>query len=309
MKKNSILLFLLLPVFIHAQIVPSTVAEIYSFSIGDSFEYSFKSHNVFGPCRSEAYTLNVITDTLRRSDTLFYSYLQVASRANIGCDYPSSVPYKLYYDSFYASKAVFNPDSMIFKSNNSIGSFVLGTCMQQLGGTCTENVYYSGVNNYNLRKQNESNFLGLSSYDAIFVEGLGVVYESVFMESDNSTVSTLNLIYYHKVSGEIWGNYKPIIQGYFDGLYPWGISETSSNTRIVVTPNPAKNSVQITVASNGRQDEMLYTITDNIGQLVQSGVLSNQSTTLDVSLLSRGLYFVNVMSNTGKRWSNKLVKE
>jgi hypothetical protein len=117
------------------------------------------------------------------------------------------------------------------------------------------------------------------------------------------------LIYYHKVSGEIWGNYKPIIQGYFDGLYPWGISETSSNTRIVVTPNPAKNSVQITVASNGRQDEMLYTITDNIGQLVQSGVLSNQSTTLDVSLLSRGLYFVNVMSNTGKRWSNKLVKE
>lgn len=308
MKKNSILLFLLLPVFIHAQIVPSTVAEIYSFSIGDSFEYSFNAHSSFGPCRTEAYTLNVITDTIRRSDTLFYSFKQVGSRAEIGCDYPT-VPYKLYYDTFFIAKRIFNADSLIFKSNINVGPYVVGECTQLFGSSCAEDVFYSGNNNYHQRKQNQSSYKGLSSYDAIFVDGLGLVYQNVFIENDNSSTSTLNLIYYHKVSGEIWGNYKPIIQGYFDGLYPWGISETSSNTRIVVTPNPAKNSVQITVASNGRQDEMLYTITDNIGQLVQSGVLSNQSTTLDVSLLSRGLYFVNVMSNTGKRWSNKLVKE
>ncbi|MBL7799783.1 MAG: T9SS type A sorting domain-containing protein [Chitinophagales bacterium] len=308
MKKKSILLFLLLPFFIHAQIVPSSVAEIYSFSIGDSFEYSFNAHNAFGPCRREGVTLNIITDTFRRSDTLFYSYLRIGSSADIGCDYPI-VPYKLYFDSTLVSSRIFNADSQIFKSNIHIGSFVVGECMQQLGGTCTESVFYAGINNYNQRKQNESKIQGLSDYDAIFVEGLGIVYQRVFMESDNSSMTESKLIYYHKTSGETWGNYKPIVQGYFDGLYPWGISETSSNTQIVVTPNPAKNSVQIKVASNGRQDEMLYTITDNIGQLVQSGVLSNQSTTLDVSLLSRGLYFVNVKSNTGKRWSNKLVKE
>lgn len=308
MKKNSILLFLLLPVYSHAQIVPSTVAEIYSFSIGDSFEYSFNSHASFGPCSSEGNILNVITDTVRRSDTLFYSYLQVASRADIGCDYPA-VPYKLYYDSFYVSKAVFDADSIVFKSDNRIGPFLVSACMQQSGGTCTENVFLSGNNDYNQRKQNESMFQGLSDYDAIFVDGLGIVHQSVFIESDNSSTSILNLIYYHKVSGETWGSYKPIARNYYDGLYPWGISETSSNNQIVVTPNPAKNSVQISVASNGRQDEMIYTITDNIGQLVQSGVLSNQSTTLDVSFLSRGLYFVNVTSNTGIRWSKKLVKE
>lgn len=69
-------------------------------------------------------------------------------------------------------------------------------------------------------------------------------------------------------------------------------------------PNPA--SASITIASNMNQTR--FWIFDRMGKNVQSGVLQNNSESVDISSLASGLYLIQIESEGGRTGTRKFVK-
>jgi hypothetical protein len=93
------------------------------------------------------------------------------------------------------------------------------------------------------------------------------------------------------------------IQKFFDGkygedpckTYPFqtGIANVSTGfANAGIYPNPATN--EIIIELNNSDLELNYTITDAMGRNVLSGKLNNKTTTVDISSLATGFYFVQV---------------
>jgi hypothetical protein len=64
--------------------------------------------------------------------------------------------------------------------------------------------------------------------------------------------------------------------------------------KLVVSPNPAKGVVTLTIQGFSSTEKYSYSIMSSAGVLVRSGSVQNSVTILDVSQLSNGIYFLNV---------------
>ena len=84
-----------------------------------------------------------------------------------------------------------------------------------------------------------------------------------------------------------------------------GIAATETNSAIVICPNPAKNQITVKVASNLIGSE--FSITDPLGRTVQSGKLANESSTIGIEQLSKGVYLLRIGDNA--QLTFKVVKE
>lgn len=80
----------------------------------------------------------------------------------------------------------------------------------------------------------------------------------------------------------------------------------AENFTLTITPNPARTS--ITVRMNNQPGLMNLQITDMSGRTVHKQAISNQTTTIDVSGLSKGLYMVRISGNAVSQ-SSKLIIE
>ncbi len=69
---------------------------------------------------------------------------------------------------------------------------------------------------------------------------------------------------------------------------PSGIEQGNSIAELQLYPNPAKNEITISIPS----DVTNYEVIDVLGQILLKGNLQNHKTTLDISTLSSGVYFV-----------------
>ena len=87
-----------------------------------------------------------------------------------------------------------------------------------------------------------------------------------------------------------------------------GISEsTLSNNNITISPNPATDKLNITIKDNTFQSAII-TITNIIGEKVLQSTIDNHQSTINISELSKGMYFVEANVD-GKRSVVKIIKQ
>jgi len=77
-----------------------------------------------------------------------------------------------------------------------------------------------------------------------------------------------------------------------------------ANKSLLVYPNPFKNNIVI----EGGQDLRRVTVINIIGQVVLDLNLSDESTTLDTSLLPDGVYMFTFTTANGEKLSRKVIK-
>jgi uncharacterized delta-60 repeat protein len=82
-----------------------------------------------------------------------------------------------------------------------------------------------------------------------------------------------------------------------------GINENNAIAGLSVYPNPAKEKVIISLNLDAK-----YSLVSMVGQEVQKGELVNGDNTLDVSKLSKGMYFLNIESGNAKT-TEKIIKQ
>lgn len=79
------------------------------------------------------------------------------------------------------------------------------------------------------------------------------------------------------------------------------LPEENPGTVLYPSPNPASRTIEIPYRISGSRD-VLLTITNSSGQVIERRILDNNSTrlTLDVSGMAKGVYIYNYGSNSGK---------
>jgi hypothetical protein len=70
------------------------------------------------------------------------------------------------------------------------------------------------------------------------------------------------------------------------------IQETIEKENFKVYPNPTSN--QINLRTNIRLIDANYSLTDLLGNILLSGKISNENTSIEIENLSKGIYFLNV---------------
>jgi hypothetical protein len=91
------------------------------------------------------------------------------------------------------------------------------------------------------------------------------------------------------------------------------LEEKTNNTKteaiqISLFPNPAKNTVNIAL-NKKPESSVLYQLYDIQGRELQSGTFSRQQEEINISSLSKGMYFITITSENQKKKKKKLVKE
>ena len=86
-----------------------------------------------------------------------------------------------------------------------------------------------------------------------------------------------------------------------------GINEqTINNNGIVIYPNPTQNTLTIQLAHF--EDKAIYTVYNNLGQIITNGSLLNNNTTINVADLSVGMYVIEITNKT-TRLTTKFIKQ
>lgn len=123
--------------------------------------------------------------------------------------------------------------------------------------------------------------------------GCGLVCHS-FSSSTHSHVWDEELVYYKKGS-EIWGT----------PIYVSNAEIEPFNSKVLIFPNPANDLINI---QNKHLKNTLIEIYSLTGVLVKRINIQNESTTIDISKLTRGMYLIVITSNTNRIYE-KIIKE
>ena len=99
-----------------------------------------------------------------------------------------------------------------------------------------------------------------------------------------------------------------IIRSHYDASLATGITETQSPSSISVYPNPADNYIVIKHNFNASSSPTL-SIANVVGQNILHTQLSSQEQTIDISKLSKGIYFATIISKEGKSKTIKIVRK
>lgn len=109
-----------------------------------------------------------------------------------------------------------------------------------------------------------------------------------------------------KVKLKVFNNYNCVDSSELNtSITSVGIDEFNLNNSLMVYPNPTKNTIIITSKLNLTNKQ--FTISNIVGQIVLSGKLNNNETTLNLVDLPNGLYLLNMEGSLDK--SIKIIKE
>jgi hypothetical protein len=227
MKKIFFLLFLLIYIKGFAQLIPATVGQVYNFSVGDSFEYSYTENQ--GPCGINGGELRIITSYNLAGDTITYSYISLTSINHAPC--PNyNPPYGILFDSSYVTTQVTYADSSIFTVNQSIG---VGSCQGFSSSQCYDSTYIAQSGNFTGRTLYEYSSWGFSGTDNIWADSLGLVDSHIGLEDNPPIDRQTDLIYYHKAStGQTWGHFQP----FPDYSVYLGVNDLYNTTEVAIYP-------------------------------------------------------------------------
>lgn len=106
----------------------------------------------------------------------------------------------------------------------------------------------------------------------------------------------------------VWSEWSwPVYFGVQRGQ-PSGVEETGGEGRFVLSPNPARGTVAVTLAEpTGKAVEL--TVRDASGRKVRSMTFAGQSAMVDISGLAAGSYIVTLVTADGEATSRRLVVE
>jgi len=215
--------------------------------------------------------------------------------------------------------------SGIYKSLNLGGNWAATSCPNTavnaiaingnniVAGTQSDGIYLSsdngstwGTANTGLTYSNGITSVAINGSD-IFA---GTTYYGVFSSLNNGsnwTSSNFGLTDSTITSLAICGNY--IFAGTGTGVWVrvlsqiTGIKELNENKNIKIYPNPVTNNFSIE-----SQDNSIIKIITIQGQLLKTIEANNRNTTIDVSDLSGGVYFITVTTDNGTT-TKKFIKE
>ncbi len=89
---------------------------------------------------------------------------------------------------------------------------------------------------------------------------------------------------------------------------PLGINEVKNIDQVTIYPNPASNSLKVTLNIPG--SNISYAVYNVTGQMVASGKLDAQYVnTIDIADLSSGIYLLRVQTSNTKEFTGKFVKQ
>ena len=226
MKKLLPLFFILFFQFnLFSQV--STVRQVFNFSVGDTFEYSYSFYELSGgPDCASGYIVNVITSVSQNGDTITYGY-NTFTTSDGGClggggagacigplgPFPggSGMAGLTTFQTSMSDSGffkVYNLDSLIFNSPCT-SSIFLQPCDTPYCNTST------GYNpTYNGRKESNYSFLQLSWIRETYVDSVGLVSRNNSYEYTPTNVAMDSLIYYRKAAtGETGGQYIQPVAG------------------------------------------------------------------------------------------------
>jgi len=304
MKKLLILSFMLASLRGVCQLIPSTVGQVYNFSVGDSFEYSYSETEAMVNCGISGVILDIVTGYELVNDTITYTLAVQRSMNHYPC--PNySPPYGILYDSFPQLKQIVFADSSLFSDNISTGVM---QCQGLTSAQCYDSVYIAQTGAFTGMKLNQFVLNGLSSTNSIWIDSLGMVKSYVYAEGLPSVIYETDLIFYHKASGQMWNTF----QAFSDHSLYAGVNDLASDIHIQVSPNPATGHFEMNVDGlsgvTGNGPAKLY-ITDVLGQQIFEQNQQNGKTSIDCTTWSKGLYLWTVGYNGRVIKSGKLAVE
>lgn len=279
MSVNFLVTFLFIPCLASAQTIPSTIGEIFNFSIGDTFEYQrsiFNVANSYG-CNLTEYDLIVVRNKILKNDSLFYE-IHSSYLSSWHCNHQQGGTNS---GSGQAMLVYANLDSSIF-SNLWRHAFNDSNCETATSFCHSDSVYFDSL--LNNRKVNR-HWEGVQHWveaDTSFAEGLGLINGSYSSEDIGEEQGAYFLIYYHKANGEKWG-------------YPHYFSITSQESLgirddVNIAPNPVIYEFFIRL-SRYESSTIRFKLYDSCGRLVKNKLLENVYTRIARENLNSGIYY------------------
>src|SRR5690554_4362098 len=214
----------------------------------------------------------------------------------------------LFENTWYLHNLVIDENSNIPPVNDEIpfvpadfyenGVIYTGMCEEGGAGE----LEYIGTTEFNVLEMNflqggcHQNHPYNQSYSGLYqsfwgpLVGIGLIsYEIIEDEQIRTLIITSPNGDYAMYSNEV-----PLSTGYF------------TYNHFILYPNPVKETLNINNNSNQQVSAIIY---DLNGKLIQSHVIDNEMTALDVKNLNQGLYFIVFETETGERVSKKFVKK
>lgn len=160
-------------------------------------------------------------------------------------------------------------------------------------------------------------FDSVSQTISLYTNGLldttiSVAFSSIGTSSDNLCLGTHRPTFTTNWSWSgtlddmaIWN--RPLTQPEITSLYLGsnvGIIDKNSNVDFSIFPNPTTD--KITIKTSYNSFDLPYTIYDQIGRQIVSGRIEKQATTVDISKLEAGIYFLQI--NGQNKQTFKIIK-
>lgn len=294
-------------------ILPSTVREVYNFSVGDTFMYGNSTSRIGASSPCDSYSEKQTKIVLERAinandDTITYKYERLRKRISMYCN--------VFYYQDTITEVYTNLDSLIVPEPS------FDSCFIDYGNLYCSNCYIDTNfvfidNNFKIRPQTlwtsfSFDFDSLQKINCsiqyncgwdfkgkVYADNLGLIYDYWGQESVGTYYS--ELVYYHKANGEAWGtpNYFEIITGVDD--------KNQELLLATVFPNPIKDSKVNVVAPKSYNSNLKFSLSDLAGKEIDSRIIPTEKTTFQYDNLPTGLYFWNILSDGNVVKSGKII--
>ncbi len=223
---------------------------------------------------------------------------------------------RLIYDSLNNDECIIRflaNKSDSFQSNEDVIKLMNSNYNVYFISETAQNLAISYLNAFNPNKTYRIK-LGIkaakASYTLRFDELQSFNSGSVFLK-DNYLHQTIDIKYFSNYPFEI--NDQTATQGdeRFELIFNeniLGIKQDvfNNSSMAMVYPNPVKGSLHIDFSFEN--SEIIYSISDQLGQKIQEGKLIEQKNGIDLSMLTSGIYFLHLMKSNGESQLIKLVK-
>jgi len=90
-------------------------------------------------------------------------------------------------------------------------------------------------------------------------------------------------------------------------IYSLGINESVFSFDLSVFPNPTTDVLNLTI-KNFNGENLSYQLVDFNGKIIQTAVIKNELTSINLSELPMASYFINLLENNQKVQSFKIIK-
>ena len=302
----SILLFLFGHLLIAAQAVQvPTVRQVYSFTIGDTFEYSgLTNYLPNNECENQnvSNSFYVIADVQQNGDTIIYK-IDTYTLNQFECPpYHYSAPTT---DSSFFYLTLTQLDSPVYKSCNFYHSFGSDTgtysgdttyINTQVNGLISNAFYF--IDSVNVTSQKAVWTVGLgslsNSYDHLIPN-----YET---QTDVNVTDYFNLIYCSKRDGTRWGTIHTF--NWLTAIENVELGKIGAK----LYPNPAAGFFKLAL-SNVAFDGIAFRLYDALGRVVTQLKVTDGITEVSVNNLPAGLYYWQIYDANGLICSDRIVLE